>query len=69
MDIPINIYYYTFYQNEALFSPKYTNCSYNSISKKQPNQKLSKRPKQTFLQRRHTNGQQANEKVFNIDNY
>ena len=28
--------------------------SYNSIPEKQPNQKVGKRPKQTFLQRRHT---------------
>ena len=29
---------------------------------KQPNQKLGRRPKQTFLQRRHTDGQQIHEK-------
>ena len=27
------------------------------------------RPKQTFLQRRHTDGQQAHEKMLNIANY
>ena len=27
------------------------------------------RPKQTFLQRIHTNGQKAYEKIFNIANY
>ena len=37
--------------------PKYTSSSYNSIPEKQkPNQKVGKRPKQTFLQRRHTDG-------------
>ena len=36
---------------------------------KQPNQKVGKRPKQTFLQRRHTDGQQAHEKMFTITNY
>lgn len=29
---------------------------------------MSRRPKQTFLQRRHTNGQQAHEKMPNISN-
>ena len=30
---------------------------------------MGRRPKQTFLQRRHTDGQQAHEKMFNITNY
>ena len=30
---------------------------------------MSRRPKQTFLQRRHTDGQQAHEKMLNIANY
>ena len=34
----------------------YTNSSCNSISKKQPNQNMGRRPKQTFLQRRLTDG-------------
>ena len=36
---------------------------------KQPNQKMGRRPRQTFLQRRHPEGQQANEKIINITNY
>ena len=32
----------------------------------QPNQKVGKIPKQTFLQRRHTDGSQTDEKVLNI---
>ena len=36
---------------------------------KQPNQKMGQRPKQTFLQRRHTDGQEAHEKMLNITNY
>ena len=32
----------------------------------QCNQKLGRRPKKTFLQRRHTDGQEANEKMLNI---
>ena len=44
--------------------------SHNSITKnKQPNRKMGRRPKQTFLQTRHTNGQQATEKMLNIANY
>ena len=38
----------------------------NNKQAKQPKQKMSKRPKQTFLQRRQTDGQQAHEKMFNI---
>ena len=30
---------------------------------------MGKRSKQTFLQRRHTDGQEAHEKMFNIANY
>ena len=30
---------------------------------------MGRRPKQTFLQRRHTDGQQAHEKMLNIANY
>ena len=36
---------------------------------KQPNQKMGRRPKQTFLQRRHADGQQTLEKMLNITNY
>ena len=35
----------------------------------QPNQKMGRRPKQTFFQRRHTDGQQAHEKILSITNY
>ena len=30
---------------------------------------MGRRPKQTFLQRRHTDGQQAHEMMLNIANY
>ena len=36
---------------------------------KQPNQKMGSRYKHTFLQRRHTNGQQALEMMLRITNY
>ena len=32
-----------------VLSPKYTNSSHSSITKKQPNGKMSKKPKETFL--------------------
>ena len=45
--------------------PKYTNSSQLNI-KKRPNQKMGIRSKETFLQRIHTDGQQAHEKMLNI---
>ena len=36
--------------------------------KKRLNQKMCRRPRQTFLQR-HTDGQEAREKMLNITNY
>ena len=43
-------------------------CS--SISKtKQPNKKMCGRLRGTFIQRRHTDGQQTHEKMLNITNY
>ena len=36
---------------------------------KQRNQKMGRRPKQTFLQIRHTDGQKAHKKMLNITNY
>ena len=36
---------------------------------KQRNQKMGRRSKQTFLQRRHTDGQKAQEKMLHIANY
>ena len=37
--------------------------------KKKPNQKMSRRLKQEFLQRRHTDGQPTHEEILNITNY
>ena len=50
---------------------KYINSSCSSIFflKKQPNPKMGRRPKQTFLQRRHTDSHEAHEKMLNITNY
>ena len=41
----------------------------NKNNTKKPTQKMGRRPKQTFLQRRHTHGQEAHEKMLNITNY
>ena len=30
---------------------------------------MGRKPKETFLQRRHTDGKEAHEKMFNITNY
>ena len=38
----------------------------NNKKTKQPNQKMGRRFKETFLQRRQTDGQQAHEKMLNI---
>ena len=47
---------------------------FNSIKKKKKTtqkttQKMGRRPEQTFLQRGHTHGQQAHEKMFNNASY
>ena len=36
---------------------------------KQPNPKMGRRPKQTFLQKRYTDCQQTNERMLNIINH
>ena len=42
---------------------------FNIKKKKQPNQKMGCRPKYTFLQRRHSDCQEAREKLLNIINH
>ena len=55
--------------NKQLISEIYKQLKQiNNNNKIQPNQKMGGRPKQTFLQRRHTDGQQAHEKMSNITN-
>ena len=41
----------------------------NIKKNKQPNPKLGRRPKQTFLQRRHTDHQQTHESMLTITNH
>ena len=45
------------------------NSQLYSKKNQQPNWKMGKRPEQTFLQKRYTNGQQAHEKMLNLPNY
>ena len=40
-----------------------------SQKNKQPNQKMGRIPKETFLQRRRTDGQETHKKILNIVNY
>ena len=42
---------------------------YQKKKNKEPSQKLARRPEQTFLQRRYTDGQQGHEKMLNSVNY
>ena len=52
---------------KGVISKKYKN-SYNSKKKKKIHFKTARGPEYTFFQRRHTDGQQSQEKMFKITN-
>ena len=56
--------------DKGLISKIYKQLVQLNIGKnKQPNQKMGRKPKQTFVQGRRTDDQQTHEKMFNITHY
>ena len=55
--------------DKGLTSKKYKELSHFNNNNNKKLIKMGRRTKQTFSQRRHKNGQQAHEKMFNVNNY
>ena len=55
--------------NQHLSYLQNTQKIHTTEQNKQPNQNMGRRPQQSFLQRRHMDGQQAHEKMLNTTNY
>ena len=55
--------------NRRFISKIYKQLIQLNIIKQTPNQNMGRRSKQTFLQKRRTDGQQAREKILNIINH
>ena len=55
--------------DKGLISKIYKKTYTLNSNKKQPNGKMGKRPEQTFLQGRYTDGQQTHAKLLNITDY
>ena len=55
--------------DKGLISKNIQAAHTTQCQKNKHNQKMGKRPKQTFLQRRYTDGLQTHEKMLNIKHY
>ena len=55
--------------DKELISKIYKEHMQLNIKNKQPNPKIGRRPKKTFLQRRYTDCQQTHERMLNITNH